>query len=190
IGSMLEEADRLASLVDNLLMLTRVDSGRVILNPEPVNLGELATEVADCLGVLAEERGQELSVEVEQDADVLVDRATLRQAMINLLDNAIKYTETGGKIRLKTAITPDGRAMVEIIDNGPGIAGEHCEAIFDRFYKIEPERSSQTGGVGLGLAIARHVVEINGGRIELESKPGQGSTFRIVLPAQKGGGTA
>jgi len=130
-----------------------------------------------------------LSVEIGQDADALVDRATLRQALINLLDNAIKYTETGGRIKLRTAKTPDGRAMVEIIDNGPGIAGEHCQAIFDRFYRIEPERSSETGGAGLGLAIARHVVEINGGRVELESKLGQGSTFRIVLPAQKGGET-
>jgi len=190
IGSMLEEADRLASLIDNLLMLTRADSGRIILNPEPVNLGELVNDVVDCLGVLAEERRQDLSVEVEQDADALADRATLRQALINLLDNAIKYTETGGKIKLRAAKTPDDRAMVEIIDNGPGIAGEHCQAIFDRFYRIEPERSSETGGAGLGLAIARHVVEINGGRVELESKLGQGSTFRIVLPAQERGKTA
>ncbi len=190
IGSMLEEADRLASLVDNLLTLTRVDSGRITLNPEPVNLGEVANDVVDCLGVLAEEREQDLSVEVERDADALVDRATLRQALINLLDNAIKYTETGGKIRLKTGKTPDGRAMVEIIDDGPGIASEHCEAIFDRFYRVEPGRSSETGGAGLGLAIARHVVEINGGLVELESKLGQGSTFRIVLPAQERGETA
>jgi len=190
IGSMLEEADRLASLIDNLLMLTRADSGRIILNSEPVNLGELVNDVADCLGVLAEERQQDLSVVVEQNVDILVDRATLRQALINLLDNAIKYTKTGGKIVLKITKTPDGRAMVEIIDNGPGIAGEHCQAIFDRFYRIEPERSSETGGAGLGLAIARHVVEINGGRIELQSKLGQGSTFRIVLPEQKGGETA
>jgi len=187
IGSMLEEADRLASLVDDLLTLTRVDSGRIALRPEIVNLGELVDDVVDCLGVLAEERQQDLSAEVEQDADAMVDRATLRQALINLLDNAIKYTETGGKIRLKTAKTPDGRAIVEIIDNGPGIAGEHCEAIFDRFYRIEPGRSSETGGAGLGLAIVRHVVEINGGRVELESKLGQGSTFRIVLPAQEKG---
>ncbi len=189
IGSMLEEADRLASLIDNLLMLTRADSGRIILNPEPVNLGELVNDVVDCLGVLAEERQQDLSVEVKQDANALVDRATLRQALINLLDNAIKYTERGGKIKLRTAKTLDGRAMVEIIDNGPGIASEHCQAIFDRFYRIEPERSSDTGGVGLGLAIARHEVEINGGRVEMESELGQGSTFRIVLPAQKGGDT-
>ena len=190
IGSMLEEADRLASLIDNLLMLTRADSGRIILNPEPVNLGELVNDVVDCLGVLAEEKRQDLSVEVEQDVEALVDRPTLRQALINLLDNAIKYTETGGKIKLRTAKTPDDRAMVEIIDNGPGIAGEHCDAIFDRFYRIEPERSSETGGAGLGLAIARHMVEINGGRVELQSKMGQGSTFRIVLPVQERGETA
>ena len=182
IGSMLEEADRLASLIDNLLMLTRADSGRIILDPEPVNLGELVNDVVDCLGVLAEERQQDLSVEIDQEVQALIDRTTVRQALINLLDNAIKYTEMGGKIRLRTAKTPDGRAMVEIIDNGPGIAGKHCQAIFDRFYRIEPERSSETGGAGLGLAIARHVVEINGGLVELESKLRQGSTFRIVLP--------
>jgi heavy metal sensor kinase len=182
IGSMLEEVDRLASLVDNLLTLTRVDSGRIRPKPESVNLGELVKDVVDCLGVLAEEKEQDLSVELEPDVNARVDRVTLRQGLINLLDNAIKYTEIGGKIVLKTAKTPDGRATVDVTDNGPGIAHEHGEAIFDRFYRVEPERSSETGGVGLGLAIARHMVEINGARIELVSVLGQGSTFRIVLP--------
>ncbi|MDA2930449.1 ATP-binding protein [Acidobacteria bacterium AH-259-O06] len=111
------------------------------------------------------------------------DRGTLRQALINVLDNAIKYTPAEGQIRIVVRRTSNGKAVIEVIDEGPGIPLEHQDKIFDRFYRVEKGRSSQTGGTGLGLAIAHWAVEVNGGHMELESEEGRGSTFRIVLPS-------
>ncbi|MCX8038036.1 MAG: heavy metal sensor histidine kinase [Candidatus Sumerlaeia bacterium] len=189
IGSMLEEADRLSRLVDNLLVLTRADSGRVSLAVEPLDLAALLRDVADCLGVLAEEKNQTVEVEIAEPLTVEADRITLRMALINLLDNAIRYTPSGGRIRLVVRRMGD-RAAIEVADTGPGIPPEHREKVFERFYRVGLDRSSETGGAGLGLAIARWAVEINGGRIELESEEGRGSTFRILLPERKGGETA
>ncbi len=189
IGSMLEEADRLARLVDSLLVLTRADSGRVTLAVEPLDLAALLRDVADCLGVLAEEKNQTLDVETTEALTVEADRTTLRMALINLLDNAIRYTPAGGRIRLAVRRAGD-MAVIEVSDTGPGIPPEHREKVFERFYRVGLDRSSETGGAGLGLAIARWAVEINGGRIELESEEGRGSTFRILLPKKKGGETA
>jgi signal transduction histidine kinase len=143
--------------------------------------------VADCLGVLAEEKKQALSVEIADQLIVEADRDTLRSALMNILDNAIKYTPAEGHIRVVVKRRQD-EAVVEVGDDGPGIPLEHREKIFERFYRVEKARSSETGGAGLGLAIARWAVEINGGRIELESEEGRGSMFRIVLPERKGGG--
>jgi len=189
IGSMLEEADRLARLVDSLLVLTRADSGGAHLNRERLELTSLINNVADCLGVLAEEKGQSLTVEIANTPTVEADRTTLRQALINLLDNAIKYTPAGGHIRVVVKAIHE-EAAIEVCDDGPGIPAEHREKIFERFYRVGKDRSSETGGAGLGLAIARWAVAINGGRIELDSEEGRGSTFRILLPERKGGESA
>lgn len=186
IGSMLEETDRLARLVDSLLTLTRADSGKLQPNRETVDLARLVKEVADHLQVLAEEKNQTLSVEPEENGIAAnVDRSILRRAIINLLDNAIKYTRAGGRIRLRIKRLKNGKAAIEIMDQGPGIPPEHREKIFERFYRIEKGRSRDTGGTGLGLAIARWAVEANGGRIELESEEGRGSVFRVLLPVQE-----
>jgi heavy metal sensor kinase len=183
ISSMLEEADRLTKLVDSLLVLSRADSAAVQLNPEPSDLAALAIEVADWIQVLAEEKGQSLEIDAPIPVVALVDRGTLRQALINLMDNAVKYTPDGGHIRVAVRATSAGEAVVEVIDDGPGIAEEHQGRIFDRFYRIDRGRSREMGGTGLGLAITRWAVEINRGRVELECREGPGSIFRIVLPA-------
>jgi len=187
IGSMLEEVDSLAILVDNLLMLTRTDSGQTSLKREVVDIALLVNEAVECLYVLTEEKGQTLSVEIEQSISIEADRTTLRQALINLLDNAIKYTPEKGCIRVVARQTGNGNAVVEIADTGPGIGQEHQSRVFERFYRVDKDRSSERGGAGLGLAIARRAVELNGGCIELKSEQGAGSTFRIILPARKGG---
>lgn len=187
IGSMLEESDRLALLVDNLLLLTRGDSGKLSLNPELIDLGSLVEDIVDCLRVLAEEKRQTLETQAKQAVFVKADRLTLRQAVINLMDNAIKYTVEDGRICVTVRQTDEAQAIVEVSDNGPGIAPEHREKIFERFYRVEKGRSRDQGGTGLGLAIARHVIEMNGGRIELETEVNKGSTFRIVLPLRIGG---
>ncbi|MCX6577651.1 MAG: ATP-binding protein, partial [Candidatus Aminicenantes bacterium] len=110
-----------------------------------------------------------------------VDEDTLRRALVNVLDNAIKYTPQGGTISVGLKEGQD-KIIIEVIDTGPGIAAEHREKIFDRFYRVEKDRSREIGGAGLGLAIAKWAAEANGGRIELESRENHGCTFRIVLP--------
>ncbi len=182
IGSMLEETDRLTKLVDSLLTLSRADSGIAPLHRESTDLNMLAAEVADCLQVLAEEKEQSLILDVAEPVFAQVDRATLRQALINLMDNAIKYTPRKGHIRVTVRRTAKDEAMIEVTDDGPGISKEHRDKIFDRFYRVDKGRSREMGGTGLGLAITRWAVEVNDGRIELESEEGQGSIFRVVLP--------
>ena len=183
IASMLEEADRLTKLVDALLTLSKADSNTIPLNRQPTDLNALVAEVIDCLQVLAEEKEQTLIQDDTEPVFAKVDYAILRQAVINLVDNAIKYTQPRGGIRVVVRPKAARDAVIEIIDNGPGIPQEHQARIFDRFYRIDRGRSRDMGGAGLGLAITRWAVETNGGQIEVESTEGGGSIFRIVLPA-------
>jgi heavy metal sensor kinase len=187
IGSMLEEVDRLARLVDSLLTLSRADADRVPLHREPADLVRLAQEVVSDLGVLAEEKDQTISVEADGPVDVHVDRVILRQALLNVVDNAVKYSPPGGSIRLRVRDHP-ADPCIEIVDSGPGIPAADRERVFERFYRVDKARSRSLGGVGLGLAIARWAVESHGGRIELRSTPGRGCTFRVVVPRAPGRG--
>ena len=180
IGSMLEEIDRLTRLVDTLLRLSRGDAGTVKMTREIVRLGDLATDVTASLQVLAEERGQRLQVEANGDVAVSADRLVLRDAVTNLVDNAIKYSPRGSTITLRVDAA-DSQATLSVADQGPGIAAEHRERIFDRFYRIDEGRAREMGGTGLGLAIAKWAVEANGGRLVLAGD-GPGSVFTIVLP--------
>ena len=182
IGSMLEETDRLTKMVDSLLTLSRADAGTVPFRRETIDLAALAFEVTDWLQVLAEEKGQTLTVAAPSPVFAEADLATLRQAVINLLDNAIKYTPQGGKVQITAGTTPGGEATLAVSDDGPGIAAEHREEIYERFYRVDPGRSREVGGAGLGLSIVKWAVESNGGRIELDSAEGRGSTFHIVFP--------
>jgi heavy metal sensor kinase len=188
IGSMLEEADRLAHLVEGLLTLSRADGGNVVLKRERVDLAELAREVTAHLGVLAEEKRQVIAVVASEPIDVQADRMVLRRALINLVDNAIKYTPEGGSVGIRVRREPAG-PTIEVVDSGPGIGTEHRERIFDRFYRIDKARPRD--GVGLGLAIARWAVETNGGQLDVECASGRGSTFRITFtPAGDAGRAA
>ncbi|MGH9420749.1 MAG: sensor histidine kinase, partial [Thermoanaerobaculia bacterium] len=181
IGSMLEEIDRLTSLVDTLLRLSHGDAGSVRLSCEPLDLGQLAGDVATSLGVLAEERGQQITIERTAGLLIRADRLVLREAMTNVLDNAIKYSPAGASIAV--AVRPEGdHAVVEVTDEGPGIAAEHRERIFDRFFRVDTARSRDAGGTGLGLAIAKWAVEINGGSIHVDAGATGGSVFRISFP--------
>jgi heavy metal sensor kinase len=182
IGSMLEEVDRLTRLVDSLLTLTRAESGKVQPAREILDLSEFARNVVEHLRVLAEEKQQSLGVHAPEPVNAACDAAILRQGLMNLIHNAIKYTPNSGAIRVAVAKTPSGEASIEVRDTGPGIPAAHRQRIFERFYRVDVGRSRDAGGVGLGLAIARWAVEANGGRIELESEEGKGSLFRVVLP--------
>ena len=181
IGSMLEEADRLTRLVDSLLFLSRADSGHTPLKRESVQLLNLAREVAAHLLVLAEDRNQSIVVDAAAPTEAQVDPVLLREALVNIVDNAIKYSPPGAEIHIQVISDQQGDPAIEVIDPGPGIDPEHHARIVDRFYRVDEGRSRERGGSGLGLAIARWAVEANGGRIEVESDCGRGSVFRIVL---------
>ena len=184
MGSMLEEVDRLTNLVDTLLRLSHGDAGTVRLMKEPVDLGHLANEVVSSLMILAEERGQRLRMELSDHVCVSADRLVLREAVANIIDNAIKYSRTGGTIDVRVHVRHE-QAILEIADEGPGIAPEHRQRIFDRFFRLDEARSRDSGGTGLGLAIAKWAVEANGGDITVEDDARRGSMFRIVLPASE-----
>jgi len=181
IGNMLEETDRLTQLVESLLLLSRADAGQVAFHRQAVDLSALCREVAAHLEVLAEEKRQKVVVEAEAAIAVDVDRLAIRQALINLLDNAIKYGPGRSAIRL--SVSREGSAaVVDVVDQGTGIPPEHAGRIFDRFYRADPARSRADGSAGLGLSIARWAVEMNGGTLQLASSGPAETRFRIVLP--------
>jgi heavy metal sensor kinase len=181
LGSMLEEVDRLTRLVDTLLTLSRSDRGRVETERQLLGLRKFAHEIAEYLEALADEKGQRIVLDADTEVYVHADPRLLRQAVSNILDNAIRYSPDGVPIRL-TVRRRSGDAVLEVMDQGPGIAPEHQERIFERFYRVDTARSRETGGAGLGLSIAQWAVRANGGTIELESMPGVGSCFRVCLP--------
>jgi heavy metal sensor kinase len=181
LGSMLEEVDRLTRLVDTLLTLSRSDRGQVEIRRERLDLKGFARETAEYLEVLAEEKGQRIVLEGDSEVYAHADPRLLRQAVLNILDNAIRYSPERVPIRV-AARRQAGAATLEVTDQGPGIAPEHQERIFERFYRVDTARSRETGGAGLGLSIAQWAVRANGGTIEVESQVGAGSCFRICLP--------
>ena len=180
MGSMLEEVDRLSRLVDTLLHLSRGDAGTVKLSLEVINLGDMAREVTASLGILAEERHQRVEVTSADGVHVSADRLVLRDAITNVVDNAIKYGPSGSTIDVQVKGNAQW-ATLTVADQGPGIPPEHRARIFDRFYRVDESRSREMGGSGLGLAIAKWAVEANGGEIALDMS-GSGSVFRISLP--------
>jgi heavy metal sensor kinase len=181
IGSMLEEVDRLALLVDRLLTLSRADMGQSKLSIDVVDLPELAEEVAEQLGVLAEEKNQSIKLRFDVVPRWTGDRVVLRQALLNLVDNAIKYSPVGGRIEVR--LTQEaGETIIDVSDTGPGIPSELRSRVFDRFYRVDKARSRENGGTGLGLAIAKWAVEVNSGQLTLEPTDGPGTRFRITLP--------
>ena len=181
VGSMLEEVDQLACLVDRLLTLSRAETGQAKLSMETIDLRDLAEQVVAHLSVLAEEKQQTLMVEPGGRPRCPGDWNVLRQALINLVDNAIKYTPAGGRITVRLAASPH-EAAIEVTDSGEGIDPAVAAHVFDRFYRASPETSQAGSGSGLGLAIAKWAVEVNGGHLSLEKAGETGSTFRITLP--------
>lgn len=180
IGSMLEETERLSRLVENLLTISRADSGQIRLERTTVALMPLVQEASSLLDVLAEERGQSVSIDGDDSIHVEADGVILRQVVINLLDNAIKYSPQGGHISVRVVRSNPGSACVEVGDCGPGIPPEHRDKVFDRFYRVDEARSREAGGAGLGLALAKWGAEAHGGRLELDSTR-TGCIFRLFL---------
>jgi signal transduction histidine kinase len=180
----LQGVRHMTELVDALLTLARVDEGRLELHREPVDLDEVLTEVYETAQILGEGAGVDVVLEVpEQPVVVEADRARLRQLVMNLADNAVKYTPPGGKVWISLAATLEA-ASISVRDTGIGIAPGDVGRVFDRFWRADLARS-RTGerpGIGLGLSISKWIAEAHGGSIAATSRPGRGSTFTVTLP--------
>jgi signal transduction histidine kinase len=173
----------MSSLIDQLLTLARADAGKEQWNFTEVNLGELISNLGTDVDVLCQEKGLSFQLGQTQDLVVKGDGARLRELFMNLLDNAIRYTPAPGTVSV--SLRREGQmAVVAITDTGVGIPSEDIPFIFERFYRVDKSRSRAWGGAGLGLAICQHIAEAHGGRIEVESQVGMGSTFSVWLPLQ------
>ena len=180
---MLAQSERLGRLVDQLLELSRLESGDLHLRREPIRLSPLVSQVVSEIAVTR--RGHDVALEQEVPADlpaVFADPERVHQVLFNLLDNAVRFTPAGGRVTI-SASRHNGSVDVAVHDTGPGIPAEHLPRLFERFYRVDTARSRDDGGTGIGLAIARSVVEAHGGRIWAASEPGHGSTFTFELPA-------
>ncbi len=180
ISSMLEEAERLQELIESLLTLARMEGGKIAVQHESLEVAGILRDVRDSLSVLAAEKNQTLEVVGDDVPTASGDRLLLRQALLNVVHNAIRYAPPHTRILLSATRQRDETVIV-VTDEGPGIAPEHQAKIFERFYRVDKSRARAEGGNGLGLAIAKWAVEHQGGRIEVESELGRGSVFRIAL---------
>jgi signal transduction histidine kinase len=181
IGNSLEEIDRLTRIVDQLLIISRLDAGQAGIGKERVNLAELATSTAEQMRLLADEKRIVIRFSVQPIVNVAGDRLRLKQILVNLLDNAIKYTPEKGAIELIVR-AESARALVGVSDSGMGIAPEEVPYIFDRFYRTDKARTRETGGAGLGLSIVKAIVTAHEGRFSVMSSEGEGTTVWVDLP--------
>jgi signal transduction histidine kinase len=191
LAVMLAQADRLTRLVDQLLDLSRLESGDLRLDRHAVDLAPLVDQVFTEVAVARPDRARTLTFRNEVPPDlpaVSADPERIHQVLFNLLDNAFRFTREGGSVRAEGK-HDEGWCEVSVQDDGPGIPEDQLPLVFERFYRVEPSRSRDDGGTGIGLAIARSIVEAHGGRIWAESADGHGSTFRFVLPVAEGAPT-
>jgi heavy metal sensor kinase len=187
IGSMLEEVSRLTDMIDTLLTIAHAESGVLALDRSRFSATELVRESVSIVKVLAEDKAQTISILGIDDRELSADRAFLRMALVNLLDNAVKYSPERSLIRVNVrmleAATAEGQVLeIGVSDQGPGIPEEAKARVFDRFYRVDDSRNREAGGVGLGLAIAKWAVEAHRGKIRVEGADGGGSVFSITLP--------
>jgi heavy metal sensor kinase len=181
LGSALEETERLSRIVESLMAIARLDAGEARVERAHFDLGELTNITTDQMRLLAEDKNIALRCEAKQHVRVEGDRSRLKQVIVNLVDNAIKYTPAGGHVGVKV-YTSNGFGVLEVNDNGMGIPAEALPHIFERFYRVDKARSRQMGGAGLGLSIIKAIVTAHGGQVKVESVEGKGSRFLVELP--------
>lgn len=183
VSSLLQEALQLQHIIDDLQDLAAADAGMLHLHPEPVDVRGLLDRVAAAHRAPADAAGVRLAVAVDGDPDLTADPVRLRQAVTNLVSNAVRYTGTGGTVTL-SARREGPEVVVDVADTGGGLTPEELVRVFDRFWRAEGSRSRRTGGSGLGLAIVRKLMESHGGTVTATSAPGAGSVFTLRLPAR------
>ena len=176
-------ANRLTLLIDDLLLLSTLDSGRLRLQLQPVSVRTAVQEVSEDFSAHARARGTAIVLDVPGDLVAKADPDRLRQVLSNLIDNAIKYGRPEGRTTVQARGLADGSIEISVGDDGPGIPPEAQARIFERFFRVDKARSREQGGTGLGLSIVKHVVQAHGGEVRLVSALGAGSTFAFTLPA-------
>ena len=181
IGSALEETHRMSHIVENLLAISRLDAGEVKMDKTRLDLGHLAASTAEQMRLLAEEKLILFRSNVATNICVEGDRSRLQQVIVNLVANAIKYTQEGGEVEVNVR-RDRGVAVLEVSDNGAGISAQALPHVFERFYRADKARSRNSGGAGLGLAIVKAICTAHGAEIKVSSKEGQGSRFTVELP--------
>ncbi len=174
-------AERLARLIADLLELSKIEAGKVVFSREPVNLRDAVDHVVDAVEPRAREKQMSVSVSVDADLAVEGDPRALDQVLINLVDNAVKYTPAGGHVVVSAHRDGDA-ALVVVEDDGPGVEEKHKGRLFERFYRVDPGRSRDVGGTGLGLAIVKHLVEAMAGKVRVEDATPHGTRFCVTLP--------
>ena len=180
-----KHANRLTLLIDDLLLLARLDSGRVELRLEPVPMRGAAQDALDDFAQKAATRGVTLENLVPAGLFALADAERFHQVLANLVDNAIKYGRTNGRVVCNGRALDDGRVEVSVRDDGPGIPPDAKERVFERFFRVDKARSREQGGTGLGLAIVKNVITAHGGAVRVESAPDAGTEFFVTLPTAK-----
>jgi signal transduction histidine kinase len=184
---MLQQAERLSRLVEQILDLSRFESGDVPLEREDVDVDALVRTVVSEVEAGRADRLVHVRAEIPEALPPLwADRERIHQVLFNLLDNAVRFTQPGGEVVI-SAIQSGSRCEVRVTDTGPGIPPEHLPFLFERFYRVDQARSRGDGGTGIGLAIARSVVEAHGGRIRADSEVGRGSVFTFDVPLSRTG---
>ena len=180
-----KEIDRLSTIVSDLLTMVQMDSRSVKLSRENVSIAALCKETAHRLEPIAQKREQKILLTLGDPCDLYADKSKLTQVIYNLMENAVKYTQVGGQVRV-TLVKEGREAVLSVSDNGPGIPKENLPHIFDRFYRVDKARSRESGGTGLGLSIVHQLVLLHGGAIRVESEEGKGTTFIVEIPLHKG----
>jgi heavy metal sensor kinase len=184
IGSTLEETERLSKIVESLLAISRLDAGEALMTRERFDLTALVTDTADQMRLLAEDKQIALKCAATVGVEVEGDQGRVKQIVVNLVDNAIKYTGEGGTVEISVGVV-NGSAVLEVTDSGVGIPSEAISHVFERFYRVDKARSRQMGGAGLGLSIVKSICTAHEGRVRVESKEGKGSRFTVELPLTK-----
>ncbi len=184
-----KHSDRLLFLIEDLLAISRLESGQIALNFQPVNLRDMAQRVVDDLGAPAAARQTSLVNRIPAALSVRADADRLPQVFFNLTENAIKYGKSGGRVLLDARETGGGKVEVLVSDDGPGIPPEALGRIFERFYRVDRARSRESGGTGLGLAIVKHIVQAHGGEAWVKSDLARGASFHFTLPKPDQPGT-
>lgn len=181
LESISQETAYMSAMIDKLLFLARADAGKEQLNLEEVDVTEILDQLASDIAALCQEKGLQFHIGPLEKIVVRGDRIRLKQLFSNLLENAVRYTPRGGSMSV-SAVSQGKTAMIAVKDTGVGIPKEALPHIFERFYRADKARSRADGGAGLGLSICQHIAEVHGGRIEVESRVGEGSTFSVFLP--------